>query len=230
MKTVFITGTDTDAGKTYVSVLILQMLNAQGISTAGFKPISAGCHKNSGELRNDDALALQAAASVKLEYETINPIAFEPPIAPHIAAKEVGYDLSVAKLDAHYASVREGSYQFSLIEGAGGWRLPLNFADEKGNAAYLSDFVVSHSLPTILVVGMKLGCLNHALLTYEQMKRDGANIVGWIANRIDEDMIYYDDNLLSLRAAIRAPLLAELAYNAQEFTRPHQRLLDLAVR
>ena len=169
---VFITGTDTDAGKTYVSVLLLQLLNDTGLITVGLKPISAGCElvevsPGNEQLRNADALALQSAASLKLEYDVINPIAFAPPIAPHIAAKEADVKITTQALTAHYQSVQEG-YQadFTLVEGAGGWRLPLSV--EQNEQVFLSDFVVAQQLPTILVVGMKLGCLNHALLTYER--------------------------------------------------------------
>jgi dethiobiotin synthetase len=221
---VFITGTDTDAGKTYVSVLLLQLLNDTGLITVGLKPISAGCElvevsPGNEQLRNADALALQSAASLKLEYDVINPIAFAPPIAPHIAAKEADVKITTQALTAHYQSVQEGNQaDFTLVEGAGGWRLPLSV--EQNEQVFLSDFVVAQQLPTILVVGMKLGCLNHALLTYEQLMRDGAKIVGWIANSIDSDMIYYQENLATLQACIDAPLLSEVANGASAFSKP----------
>ena len=214
MKPIFVTGTDTDAGKTFVSVLLLKALNKQNYRTIGFKPIAAGCEWHDGVLKNADALALQSAASVKLPYEKVNPISFEPPIAPHIAAQLCGQTLSLSQISDAFDVLREVPADLVLVEGAGGWRLPLSAPSDGAHALYLSDWVAQQKLPVILVVGMKLGCLNHALLSYEQIKRDGLEVVGWVANQMQSDMLHYQENLATLQAAISEPMLAEVKYQA----------------
>lgn len=205
----FISGTDTDVGKTYVSDLLLRTLAQAGKSTLGFKPISAGCEQTPSGLRNEDALILQAAGSVRAEYDDINPIAFAPAIAPHIAAEQAGESIELSKLQTHYEKMQSYQADVLLIEGAGGWRLPLN---RKGN--YLSDFVLQNQLPVILVVGMRLGCLNHAMLTVQAIERDGLTCVGWIANQLSDDMPVYAENLATLRDIMPAPLIAEVPYHS----------------
>ena len=214
MKHVFVTGTDTDAGKTFVSVLLLKALNRLNYQTIGFKPIAAGCERRNGMLENADALALQSAASVELPYDKVNPISFEPPIAPHIAAQLCGETLSLERISRGFSALKEQQADFLLVEGAGGWRLPLSLPSDCENAVYLSDWVAQQKIPVILVVGMKLGCLNHALLSYEQIKRDGLEIVGWVANQMQNDMLHYQENLATLKAAISEPMLAEVKYQA----------------
>lgn len=214
MKHIFVTGTDTDAGKTFVSVLLLKALNQMNYQTAGFKPIAAGCEWSDGILKNADALALQAAASVKLPYEKVNPISFEPPIAPHIAAQLSGETLSLERISRALNDLQETQADLLLIEGAGGWRLPLSAPNQGDSPFYLSDWVAQKKLPVILVVGMKLGCLNHALLSYEQIKRDGLEVMGWVANQVQRDMLYYQENLATLQAAINEPMLAEVKHQA----------------
>nr|WP_136251980.1 dethiobiotin synthase [Ningiella ruwaisensis] len=206
-KSIFITGTDTDVGKTFVTALLLDALNAQGFKTLGFKPISAGCTNTSEGLRNDDALNLLAAGSLDVDYSLINPIAYEPPIAPHIAASELGQVIDLEELQSHYKAILDCGADVLFIEGAGGWRLPLN---NKGQ--YLSDFAIRNKMPVILVVGMRLGCLNHAILSYETIEKDGLHCVGWIANQLDQNMPYYQENLNTLRSLIKAPLLAEVPF------------------
>jgi dethiobiotin synthetase len=210
MKTLFVTGTDTDVGKTFVSKLLLGALSEMGKSTLGFKPISAGCRNTPKGLRNEDALILQAASSVSAEYQHINPIAFAPAIAPHIAAAEVGVTLSLLDLQTHYERIQQYKADYLLVEGAGGWRLPLN--DKK---QYLSDFVIHNKMPVLLVVGMRLGCLNHALLSYQAIERDQVNCVGWIANQLSKDMPYYEQNVATLKQLIPAPMLAQVPFAAQ---------------
>jgi dethiobiotin synthetase len=203
----FITGTDTDVGKTYVSDLLLHAILKAGKSTLGFKPISAGCEQTPDGLRNEDALVLKAASSINAQYEHVNPIAFAPPIAPHIAAEQVGQSIDLGALQTHYETIQRYQADVLLIEGAGGWRLPLN---RKGT--YLSDFVLQNQLPVILVVGMRLGCLNHAILTLQSIQRDGLQCVGWIANQLSDDMPVYEDNLATLREIMPAPLIAHVPY------------------
>ena len=203
----FVTGTDTDVGKTYVSALLLNYMSQQG-SVIGYKPIAAGADFVNGELHNDDAVTLRSASSELIDYQRINPICFEPPIAPHIAAEKVNESLTVDVLNQWWFQ-EQGHSDIALIEGAGGWRLPLN------NSEYLSDFVRVQDCEVIVVVGMKLGCLNHALLTIEAIKADGLRIKGWIANQLHEPMAFYDDNLAYLKQSIDAPFIGEVKSNQQ---------------
>ncbi|WP_395341968.1 dethiobiotin synthase [Ningiella sp. W23] len=202
----FVTGTDTDVGKTFVSTLLLSSLNEMGYSTLGFKPISAGCERTQEGLRNEDALLLKAASSVEADYDHVNPIAFEPPIAPHIAAQEQDVIINLLDLQLHFEKIKEYGAQRTLIEGAGGWRLPIN------DKQYLSDFAIQNQLPVVLVVGMRLGCLNHAMLSYQALVSDQLNCVGWIANQLSADMPYYEQNKATLQRALGAPLLAQVPF------------------
>lgn len=203
----FVTGTDTDVGKTYVSALLLKYMS-QSASVIGYKPIAAGAEYVNGELHNDDAVALRNASSELIDYQRINPVCFEPPIAPHIAAEKANVSLTVETLNQWW--IREqGHSDIALIEGAGGWRLPLN------NSEYLSDFVRVQNCEVIVVVGMKLGCLNHALLTIEAIKADGLRIKGWVANQLHEPMAFYDDNLVYLKQSIDVPFLGEVKSDQQ---------------
>jgi len=205
----FVTGTDTDVGKTYVSKLLLQHFN-QSTSAIGYKPIAAGANFIDDELKNEDALILQSASSEKLPYSDVNPICFKEPIAPHIAGKLAGNPIDINRLTQWWDGVKN-QCDIALIEGAGGWRLPLN------NQQYLSDFVQKIQCEVIVVVGMKLGCLNHALLTFEAIKSDGLTIKGWIANQLgsesDSPMDFYDENLAYLKQQINAPFIGEINVN-----------------
>lgn len=203
----FVTGTDTDVGKTFVSALLLQHLAKQG-SAIGYKPIAAGAELIDGVLKNDDALTLIDASSEQFGYQRINPICFAPPIAPHIAAVKEGATLNIDTLNNWWQHER-GHSDIALIEGAGGWRLPLN------DKELLSQFVQAQQCEVIVVIGMKLGCLNHALLTIEAIKADGLTIKGWVANQLIDKMPYYDDNLAYLQQAIDAPLLGEVVAHQQ---------------
>ena len=155
----FVTGTDTAVGKTFIASALLRLARDRGLRCIGMKPIAAGCRLEAGTLRNDDALALISASATTLNYETINPVRLEPPIAPHIAAAQAGRTLSAADLTAQCRAVAAQDVDFVLIEGAGGWLVPLNDTET------LADVCIEMRAPVILVVGMQLGCLNHALLT-----------------------------------------------------------------
>ncbi|WP_018693639.1 dethiobiotin synthase [Algicola sagamiensis] len=207
---VFISGTDTDCGKTRITCGLLEKLQSQGKTAVGLKPISAGCQQTNQGLRNTDALALMDASSTPLPYETVNPLAFEPPIAPHIAAEEQQVKLSISLLNQSIQDWSKIPAQFQLIEGAGGWLLPLNQEET------LADWVVAHQLPIILVVGMKLGCLNHALLTVSHIKQQGGILIGWIANHIDPHMQYAEENYQFLKSRIDAPCLGRVPYLNQD--------------
>lgn len=204
--TYFVAGTDTDVGKTLVSTGLLTAANRKNLRTIGLKPISAGCEQTPEGLRNDDALQLQLVASEEMSYDQVNPIAFEPPVAPHLAAAKEGRQLNADRLTAYCRGALMKPADFVIVEGAGGWRVPLN------NRESLSAVAKQLRTPVILVVGMKLGCLNHALLTVESIVRDGLPLAGWVANQIDPDMNYYQENIDSLKSMLRAPLLAEIPY------------------
>lgn len=210
----FVTGTDTEVGKTFVSVALLHMLNSQGKLTAGYKPIAAGCESTEQGLRNEDALALQANSSLDLSYDEVNPIALEAPIAPHIAAMQSVNGAAATPISID--TIREGVNKLLqkkpdvlLVEGAGGWRLPLG-EDFDGNTRYLSDVAIELNLSVILVVGMRLGCLNHAVLTAESIRKDGLKLAGWVANHIDPDMPFLSENIKSLKGLLNAPFLGSL--------------------
>ena len=205
-KTLFISGTDTDVGKTICCKALLQAATMRQKSTLAYKPIAAGCNVTKGGLRNHDALTLQANASIKNDYDSINPIAFEEPIAPHIAANINDYAIETDLITEGLLALQQQKPDLLLVEGAGGWRLPLS------QETLLSDWVVEHKLPVIMVVGMKLGCLNHAMLTYEMMLNDGINVIGWVANQLQSDMLFYEQNLTFLKTKLLAPLIAELPY------------------
>ena len=203
----FLAGTDTDVGKTVVSCALLRQATAAGLSTLGLKPIAAGCEKIDGEYRNDDALALMASSTASLPYKAVNPIAFADPIAPHIAAMHSGVSVSASDL-ANQCQQQLVNDHFTIIEGAGGWRVPLNDTES------MADLARVLGLPVILVVGFKLGCLNHALLTVEAITRDGLPLAGWVANQIDPDMAVVDENLASLKQRINAPCLGFIPYRS----------------
>jgi len=200
----FITGTDTDVGKTTVAAGLLQAARAAGLSTAAGKPVASGCEATPEGLRNADALALMAQCTVALSYEEINPVAFEPAIAPHIAAREAGVALTVQALLKPMQRILNQQADFTLIEGAGGWRVPLSGQDS------LSDVARGLGLPVILVVGVRLGCISHALLTAEAIARDGLQLAGWVANIIGPKTARLEENLATLAERLPAPCLGRV--------------------
>jgi len=207
----FLAGTDTDCGKTLISSALLYKAQSSTNHrrTLGLKPVASGCELTACGLRNSDALSLMVESSIKLEYQYVNSFAFMPAIAPHIAAVQVGVELSpdtvLEKIQLSLGLAKLCADDFCIIEGAGGWRLPLSFENKQGR--FLSEVVQALSLPVILVVGVKLGCLNHAILTQEAMLADGIEIVGWVANIVDGDTACLDENLQSLSAIMQASCL-----------------------
>lgn len=199
-KAFFIAGTDTNVGKTLVAAGLLVAAKNYGLTTAALKPLAAGCEKTEAGLRNADALLLQSVITQSLVYEQINPIALESAIAPHIAAQQEKRVLSADRL-AGFSRGSLNQVDFTLVEGAGGWRVPLNPQET------LADVVKILRLPVILVVGVRLGCINHALLTVEAIRNDGLQLAGWVANCIDADMPVLQENIHSLAARIPAPCL-----------------------
>ena len=199
-KTFFIAGTDTDVGKTLVAAGLLVAAKNHGLSTAALKPIAAGCDNTSGGLRNADALLLQSVITQPMVYEQINPIALQSAIAPHIAAQQEKRVLSADRI-AGFCRGSLNQADFTLVEGAGGWRVPLNPQETLADVAKLL------RLPVILVVGVRLGCISHALLTAEAIRNDGLVLAGWVANCIDAEMPVLQENIHSLMARIPAPCL-----------------------
>lgn len=203
----FITGTDTDAGKTVCTAALLHKASEQGLKTLGLKPVAAGCEDHGEGLQNDDALMHIEYSTEKLPYMQINPITLLEPIAPHIAAQRIQKPLSAQRIVGLLRGVLMiNKADFICVEGAGGWRVPLNLNET------FADVAKELKTPVILVVGMKLGCINHALLTYEAILRDGLEVAGWIANRVDGDMLAYEENLETLKAMIKAPCLGEVPF------------------
>ena len=202
----FITGTDTDVGKTLVSRLLLLAASAAGYDTAGMKPLAAGGHQTPDGLRNEDALHLQASATRKLPYAQTNPVCLPDAVSPHLAAQAAGRRVNAERLAGYCQGFLMQRAAFTLIEGAGGWRVPIN------DREFISDVVLSLKLPVILVVGMRLGCLNHALLTAEAIHRDGLTLAGWVANTLDPDMPMREGNVATLVDALGAPLLADVPW------------------
>lgn len=204
-KKIFITATDTDAGKTHIACAIVNALVRSDKKVSVYKPISAGCENVDGKLINEDAQRLLQQSNTGQSIERVNPIAFEPPIAPHIAAKKLNCSIEISELQTNFDSLIDEAPDVLITEGAGGWRLPL------GNGKFLSEFAAITNQSVVLIVNMKLGCLNHALLTYEAIMNDGLTCIGWIANGIEE-MPYFEENLATLKEQIPAPNLGVVRF------------------
>lgn len=195
----FVTGTDTEIGKTWVSCRLLEQAQQRGLRCLGLKPLAAGCELTADGLRNEDAQALRQASSLKLVYAQVNPVALSCPIAPHIAAADEGVEVTAAGLAERLgATIRQNPADLVLVEGAGGWAVPLNDADSWG------ELVALLQLPVILVVGMKLGCINHARLSAAAIIASGAKLEGWVANDLGAPMPRYAENLATLEALMPA--------------------------
>ena len=209
-KRFFITGTDTDVGKTFVATKLLKALNRRGLSTVALKPVAAGCEQVDGQWQNDDALLLQKAASVDLPYAMVNPFSFPEAIAPHLAAKAVGTTMTVASVAQACKPGLAQAADVTVIEGAGGWYVPLN------NSERFSDLVIAEKWSVILVVGMRLGCINHALLTMDALNGSGLNVAAWVANCVDPHMPHQAENIATLTQFIEAPCLGVVPFHDAE--------------
>ncbi|MBB1518223.1 dethiobiotin synthase [Aquipseudomonas guryensis] len=205
----FVTGTDTEVGKTTIAAGLLHAARLAGLSTAAAKPVASGCEVTAEGLRNSDALALLGECTLPLTYAQVNPLAFAPAIAPHLAAREAGVALTLDALLAPVQQVLAQGADFTLVEGAGGWRVPL------AGQANLSDLPIALGLPVILVVGVRLGCINHALLTAEAIARDGLTLAGWVANIVDPHTARLEENLATLAERLPAPCLGQVPRLAQ---------------
>jgi dethiobiotin synthetase len=198
---VFVAGTDTGVGKTLVAAALLHAAAARGLRCAGVKPVAAGCEWRDGHWVNEDALLLQAAATLPLDYAEVNPVALPPAIAPHIAAAQAGLALEVTTLVAAVERVRTRGPDLLVVEGAGGWLVPLSARET------MADLAACLGLPVVLVVGLRLGCLNHALLTARAIAAAGLPLAGWVGNTLDPEMPVREENLATLRALLPAPCL-----------------------
>ncbi|PPI88738.1 dethiobiotin synthase [Candidatus Pantoea edessiphila] len=213
MKCLFITGTDTEVGKTISSSLLLQIANEYGYRTAGYKPVASGCEITSKGIRNKDAIILRKYSSVDLEYSQVNPIAFIEPTSPHIISIKNNNPISFSILSQGLLKLKKLA-NWILIEGAGGWYTPLS------EIQTYADWVCLEKIPVILVVGVKLGCINHAMLTIDAIKARRLRLAGWIANTVIPPDKYYDDYIDSLKRMLPNQFLGII---------PHLKLLNKKV-
>ena len=209
MHSIYVTGTDTGAGKTRAAVALLRALQGQGLRAAGMKPVASGSAVEEGEWRNDDALALLAASSGQPSYYDVNPFALPRATAPEIAAAEAGVQVDLATLCSAYARLAADA-DLVVVEGVGGWLAPLARDLEQAALVHALD------LPVVLVVGLRLGCINHARLTARAIEADGVRLAGWIANDVEAGFRDADANLAILERHLHAPRLGRIAHGERE--------------
>ena len=212
----FVTGTDTGIGKTIVSCALLSAYSARGNAVIGMKPVVTG--RVCGEWA--DVKAIVAASSIAAPREWVNPYAFIPPISPHLAAKQAGMEIDIEIIRQAYCNLQKIS-DVVVVEGVGGIMAPLNDRNDVADMAYAFD------LPIILVVGMRLGCLNHALITEKIIQASGLKLAGWVANQIDPQMNSFDENLHTLKERLNCPLLGVLPFERNVSTKNFSTLLDI---
>ncbi|KRF01962.1 dethiobiotin synthetase [Frateuria sp. Soil773] len=204
-RALFVAGTDTGIGKTHAACTLLHALQAAGQRACGMKPVASGSLETPEGLRNEDALALLAAGGAPLPYAAVNPVALREPLSPHLAAAYEGVTVRMPPLRDAFERLR-AAHDWVVVEGVGGWRVPL------APDLLASDIPRQWRLPVVLVVGLRLGCLNHALLSAEAIAADGCQLLGWIGNRIDPAMMALEDNLATLRERLPAPCLGVLPH------------------
>ncbi len=222
-KAFFITGTDTGVGKSLVATALLKLANEQGMATLGLKPVSAGCYLREGIQVNEDAWELMHASSLKKDYADINPVALREPMAPHIAAQRENVELEAASLIAKCQS-QLAEAEFAVIEGAGGWLVPINSNES------MADIATGIKAPVILVVGLRLGCINHALLSAAAIHSAGLQLAGWVANQVDPEMAVPEENVQTLLDRLDAPMLGRIPHMENPgtvFAAPHLSLYAL---
>jgi dethiobiotin synthetase len=215
----FVTGTDTGVGKTLISSALVYAFAQRGFNVAGMKPVAAGCRRAGGRLLSEDVEQLRAASNVLLEAEILNPYAFEPPLAPRIAASRVSDAINLEHIRNAFESAA-ARVDVMVVEGVGGFRVPLNETEDTADLAVLLD------LPVILVVGMRLGCQNHALLTAEAIAARSLRLAGWVANCIDAEMAALEDNLAALQHGLHAPCLGVVPFSASPDFRVVANMID----
>lgn len=204
---VFVTGTDTDCGKTFVATALIRSLKARGVEVGALKPVAAGAVIRDGNLQNDDALTLCAVSETQVSYADVNPYCFAPAISPHLAAHAEGVDIRLENLQ-QAAERMAARCDFLLVEGAGGWRVPLS------DDLDIQGLALAFGLPVLLVVGLRLGCINHALLTEQAILASGAPLAGWIGSQVDPGMAHFEGNVATLRARLSSPCLGILRRSA----------------
>jgi dethiobiotin synthetase len=215
-KAYFVTGTDTGVGKTFVSCALLEAAASKGLSTMGLKPMAAGCDQvdvGGGKLQwqNEDAQQLIKHSSVELPYMQVNPVALQTAASPHIAASLENKTITAARMDGICRGALMKRPDFAIVEGAGGWRVPISPRET------MADLAKQLDLEVILVVDLRLGCLNHAMLTAESIQRDGLKLVAWVGNRSSKDVMEYEqENIATLTSALNAPLLGCLPHTANQ--------------
>jgi dethiobiotin synthetase len=218
----FVAGTDTEIGKTFVSAALLHGFARAGWRAAAMKPIASGAIERDGVLHNEDADQLDAAANVALPNDIRTPFMMREPIAPHIAAAREGITLDIGRIvDAHRHAMTKAD--IVVVEGVGGFRVPL---DDTHDTA---DLALALNLPVVLVVGVRLGCISHALLTVEAISSRGLKLAGWVANRVDPNMLYPDENIATLRQRIDAPLIGVIPHLAPNDARRAADSLDIGL-
>ncbi|MFL4397185.1 dethiobiotin synthase [Citrobacter portucalensis] len=221
--TYFVTGTDTEVGKTIASCALLQAAGQLGLRTVGYKPVASGSEMMAEGLRNSDALALQRNSVVAVDYAAINPYTFAEPTSPHIISADEGRPIQASVMSAGLRAL-EAQADWVLVEGAGGWFTPLS------PTLSFSDWVKAEQLPVILVVGVKLGCINHAILTAQAVQQAGLTLAGWVANDVQPPGKRHAEYMATLKRALAAPLLGEIPWLAEEPERAATgRYIDLSV-
>ncbi|MFL9709179.1 dethiobiotin synthase [Methylobacillus sp. Pita1] len=204
----FVTGTDTGVGKTMVSSMLVRQFAARGLRSVGMKPVASGCERQNEQLISEDVTQLLAASNVELSLSDINPYAFEPAIAPHIAAKQAGVQIDLDHILAAFERLQSQA-DVVIVEGAGGFYVPLDDQHD------IADLAAKLGLPVILVVGMRLGCINHALLTAEAIRQRGLALAGWVANQADPRMAMLEENLQTLKQRMPATCLGLVSWQEQ---------------
>lgn len=222
MDRLFVTGTDTGVGKTVASAALLHAFRARGLRAVGMKPVASGCEATPEGWRNEDALALQAASDPVPPYEDVNPYALPAPLAPEIAARDAGVNVQLGVLVSAFERLHP-LVDLVLVEGVGGWAAPLTGTLDQRH------LVEQLRLPVVLVVGMRLGCINHARLSARAIQDDGARLVGWIANEVDPDMARRDENFALLSARMPVPCWGRLPHAPETDTRTLSRHIAIPV-
>ena len=220
MRSLYVTGTDTGIGKTHSSAALLHALRARGLRAVGMKPVASGCERIDGEWKNADALALLEASDPRPAYADCNPFALPLPLAPELAARDAGVEIALPLLLAAHARLA-ASADAVVVEGVGGWAAPLS------SSLMQADLVRALDLPVVLVIGLRLGCLNHALLSARAIAADGCRLIGWIVNAIDPDMDAVDDNVAMLAERLPAPCWGRLPFDPAAGAVASSRLLQI---
>jgi len=208
MSVIFVTGTDTGVGKTLISKVLIDHFVATGLQVSAMKPVASGARKTPSGLRNEDAEILLNSINTPFSYAQINPYVFEAPIAPHIAAEENNRMVEISVLDKAFDALVSASDKV-IVEGAGGWQVPLN------QEVRFADWVGEKQWPLIMVVGIRLGCINHALLTYLDILQKKNPLLGWVANVIDSEASHVDKNIEYLERHIERPCLGKIPFYTQ---------------